>query len=915
MSWSGVQEALQRGDAHGALRAALAVAVHETPPHVAAKRRCEAILSGLRRWPQLPGSLAGDRELHGALTRAWAARRNSPPLPPEVLLLFSPAAPEPGAALFPVVLGDTGLMRRLVVRPRNGHHPPRHPVVDPAFLEALALATKVVAAALDQPVAAQEAGVSWWVEPDLPSNADLAGGSVGLAAVVALTSFQLRVAPPSVDVYTGCLRAEGRGARLVAVDAGTLHAKARAAARVQAGATGVRFFHPAGNHEPDTRSLEARPVRRGWAEWLDDAELFSGEVQRARHRVEARATGISGDARCVLFLLLAAGEPLSAALLGEATPAMRAEVQEGGATGLPRTGEDTAALRARDLAEPVEQGWVASEVACARHPGQDDPLWYRAAHRALGRATGWPLADTPSRRALHLLAAGEPVEAAAVLAACDERAAARALWFLRDSGVDPNRCSALVAALPEGAHADLLRIVHAASGLPPWLARLGRTLADHEDWTDRLFTVQALVQAALHVLAVVALAEGQVDEQTRTELARRPSVGLLGRAAAALCAVPAPPSAAGRLLAQEVAAVARANTFDELAKRLNAALHEKLALVRLSGGDEDGSRVHLRHLAPHAERLLGALARAAHAGWDLRDLDADSARFAAVVDGDPEALDLGDQLRRLDSAAAPMFHRGRLGLRERWWSYEDCSTAWAPDAPLPPAVGPHLDLGALPTPLAIALVHVQRGAPGLDQLAAVDLLLFSLLRLVAGPGLARALKEAGGALAKPLDLRLSRMNHRNLLDLALAAGDPPFLWLHQGSARELVEWLLDKVERHQHAPGPRQRWAAAAGDLAPRARALLALGPWTEAVLVLQDAPEQTLRGPQPRCLSAPSSEERPLAWRIGDQILPLDPIARVPAQARKVHLLVQVDRPRKMRRFTDAEPCWCALDPRRLQA
>lgn len=172
-------------------------------------RRPTTFVDLLEAWAPgaLPGCLANDRELREAILDVHRGARVD--VSSAVLRLFGEPDAKVGVAVFPVVARD-GRERRGALRAIEvaaAHEATKHPIVDESFVRAVEAARAVVLTRCGANVASRVREAKWRVLPDLASNVDLGDGSVGLAALVAFTSYALEKPVPATMAFSGLIEA------------------------------------------------------------------------------------------------------------------------------------------------------------------------------------------------------------------------------------------------------------------------------------------------------------------------------------------------------------------------------------------------------------------------------------------------------------------------------------------------------------------------------------------------------------------------------------------------------------------------------------------------------------------------------------------------------------------------------------
>lgn len=663
----------------------------------------------------------------------------------EVAPLFCKAVAQPGVALFPIVSEATshGALRALVVGPRAASSDTRRARLKhgpkPGFEAAVDTAHQLALRCVDDRLL-HEAG--WSLVPDLPSNSQLDGRSVELAAFVAFTSYALQRKIPPERAFTGAFEERDAGDGAFTVGSMATHQigikHAATAQRTQ-----IRILHAPGFHEPlvTPRATATVDPTEGWKALLFTVLDVTAEdlVRRAALRSPAAprpATPPHAELlRRIEALLHASPDPLSLrtieqALLADAwaTPS---------ALGV---GEELSEL----IVELERGGGIERIAAGHRHPhawratsaARGHTLQRgHAAHLALARVAESDPSLLASRRlvAHHRAAANDLDTARAELVGLARALGVDSIGTIVDvlgtiasSGhVDRALTLASQLAAADSAAAGLASVAFLCGRLPSPFASLAGRLERCASHLDRLLWLQAALETSLHFLASCALvleAESPRAElsasamQRRAEIARRPSLGLLFDQVAVLGALPPFDDPLRAALLDDLARSplvdrGEATVKSELTAMLNHTLHH-------FGGWQD-----VRRDRPSTRRAIGAHGAPRAAGWidevlrtvsrrltpallhlhetfgrfDLRPASADGASAARArayalarkdaARGAPEidlhhlVLDVGDAADGTDIG----FYRGVIAGSVRYWSL---ATGCARQAPVPAGLAP-----------------------------------------------------------------------------------------------------------------------------------------------------------------------------------------------------------------------------------
>ncbi len=477
-----------------------------------------------------------------------------------------------GSAYFPVACAAEGLgaIRRLHVgwRKEFAHKSlvrlENVPALD--FIDAVSSGLRCAASMMGAEIPGQRDELSWWVEPDLPTNESIRGGSVAFAALVAWASWLLRLPVPSHIAFTGCLREEPHRYRLGPVCDSTLRAKIEASSRFGS-ITHMVVFKGQDDTCPD-RLDRLEPVSSPTQLLLTafpgaDRERLVALGRRSGDAVEPANVlrGKDLELTRVVALLAAQSAPSTPERIADAIrqsdvwepPADPAVVVPTILDELVRAG---VVRKAGGVLELVRSRPEAGQIAKAqRHMGQ--------AHFALERS--W--SERPEKSGYHAMAGGlqlpGPQRASAVQRAAQHlaEAARRATGLeaaddgvprLRDAllaweqslqraefhtGADSSSAvTRVIDALGDSPHERLVALAwfgaersHSDDRRLPWgLSNIAALLWQHHTWRDRLLTLQALIEASFHLLAAVSLALPGVASSGRAQKHQeRPSAGNL----------------------------------------------------------------------------------------------------------------------------------------------------------------------------------------------------------------------------------------------------------------------------------------------------------------------------------------------------------------------------------------------------
>ncbi len=612
--------------------------------------------------------------------------------------------------------------------------------------------------------------LTWTVAPKIP----LRGGSVGFAGIVAAASFLLRTPSSPREAWTGCLRERGR---LDAENVADTTIGAKIAAVESAGLLGLHV--PAGQDTAPPGALRLRG--HASAKALFDA-AFDRRLDPTRAPPVFDGSTLPVASLRVLALLDAAERPLERVLLAQALT-----ISDDWPAPLDGPAHVGVALERIPDRIQEEAGliWI--------RPGRSsptDPVWIRAAHRALAgvwtasgdRFVSVVRGGLPSAGPLReILATAGRSELALLAAAVGEDELARRLLEVGWDG-----------------RAGVVRLAWAGVGMPWPLAPIAEPLFAAATEADQLLGIQALLECALHLVATIALALGCATPGQR--LAERPSFGQLAGLAKQIVQAPVEHHPLRRALASAVEA--SRDDIDTVTREVNALLHDRQAFARLADGSEGG----VARILPPAVRLTEALSLGLR-GAQVRRIRGSTGLEVVASEGNP--IPLGRELRvAADEPGPAYFYRGRLAERERYWSFEGGSPLWtegAPFAATAPAAPPLPRIDALPAPLACVEARVRsKLRSSLARVARLDEHLAWVLRLA----LYSTLAELPDGISAPVSTGARNWlvlgNARNLYDelLARCRPDSPGAFLVAGDAREAVLRLVDGLEQIGHAPAP-----------------------------------------------------------------------------------------------------------------
>lgn len=661
--------------------------------------------------------------------------------------------------------------------------------------------------------------LSWTVfpMPEIP----LTGTSVFAAAVVAWQSLYFTV-PPNLGgepvAWTGSPDLSQGTLKVGTVAQRSLSAKYRAVRNMGLKA----LFAPA-------RQCDAEPFPlhgiTGLAEIVQHA--FGTEPRRGEsERAPLVVRDLPRAALRALYVLLAADAPLS-------DEELRTAVFHAGWS-LPVDGDAPALdvavppLRQAGLVAHVQGGWIARRDASSALGY--DPQLRREAHLALAEA----YAQEEARAAHRWLAPRSTAEAPPSLSTDLQRVGPAYALLQRLAAIRESEAwvGERLCVVPHDSVGGVARLAWEARALGGVFASVARRIFEAQDTADVLFSLQALAETLLHTLAAAAVELRACTAQEVEELERRPSVGILTSATLRVTGPLGVAHPVRDALREALAPVA--TDLQKLPSTFNEALHDRGALEKLAVGGVDASA--LAALVSRLGRVITALRSVLHAdafgprgasgAWTLRARDAELPLGAAVRTGPDDG---------------PVFFRGALEGKPRYWALHSAQTVWPAGAPwhaCPPAIMAGVD--RLPTPLARLVAAQQRrvDAP-LRRLARIDAHLGVTLRLAwfatlaAQPELhARSLQAE--AARDPSARWFAVMNHRNLWDQirAHAAPHDPAGFLLQSPVRDAVLTVLDGLERIGHAPGPLAAHVEHVDALVPLLAALHRDAPWCAGQLL-----------------------------------------------------------------------------------
>ena len=795
-------------------------------------------------------------------------------------MLRTPDEPAIGRVLFPVAIERGGraygTVRAFRLSTAGSAPPQSKPRCDEfrsAVAAGLALAAKRCGASN---VFGELGRLDWSLEPDISLNAHICGGSVGLAAFVAGVSWLTKHRVPTHMAFTGVISDNSLGSVALSTFGAKLRAFRERPDVIELYCPGM----PPAAGPP--LSLLTQPSATEILTRVFGRRVFECFAEAARPAQK--------DQKELMLRLLDLLGASSRAALSNPTLTWALE-----ATGCWPTATDLEGVALSDvLAELAHQRLVTVDDDLYRlgpaAPKRDETRIGRA-HRALAAASR-SRAELADLEAFHLWLGERPVEAAAAL----ERLASRP----RPLGLGPalEVLRALAAELDHGVADGLARQLAERDGpsalvaLAWWCSRLPQRLPSspfHDlsdrlgrcrSWLDRLLWVQAVAEAALHLLTswMVALWWGtgrEADDRPPKKLeppriSRRPSLGLLQKAAGHLLEMEVA-SPAGEALQRELQ-TRLAEGMPSPARPLNQALHQPLSWCRIRGGDADDLESPCLEVArlirPVLEALAGVAAKddAIETAGLIADLRGEAGFYRGVIGRQVRFWAFGSGA--VGSAPAP----AELEPAELLWrpdvlrtlEVEVCALLEAASAPLEP---PQIRIDRLPQPIAHAMVRIQRpGASALELLTMVELGVATWLRLSAF-----ALVAAGpmaGAMARGERRWLSRMTKRALVELIDAAptkGRGSLVdELTEDVLKDEVFELVDAHERLEHAPGPLEDHAVLVGRCARMLEVIVAGSSWQRGVFDLigqrRSGPRASLLGVRPRLVheSMPGAAPEP---------------------------------------------------------
>jgi hypothetical protein len=750
--------------------------------------------------------------------------------------LWSEAEILVGAAHFPVVGGGVSL-RRIDVHDGCGNS---SQVVDAHFDGALANAFRLLREFAGR-MADRLETVEFLIAPHLPTNGELMGSSVGLAAFVSLSSWLFDVKPRRSAAYSGVIR----GSRLVAPEFGLLDDKLRA--------IGERGYLD-GLAVPGYADGGACLAGRIWklpssprellGEVFGSSALAQIEAKVSRHRESHVSSQRGSELELRTHTIVSAAHPwpVTFAVLADALSQWDSD--------------GPSALYGQRVEDAVSRLMAQGEIAKTEDkslilasPPLSDIARSARAHLSLV-LEGSPLRD----RVAHLWLGGKEIEAIATFRDCSEDDRrnhtvldiAHAIEVRAGTGCT-GRFLVAVAG-PQSGH-ELARLAWLASKLTGPFARLAHRFSGCSTLGERLAWVQAVYELLMHLALAEGIAKlGLVTVEAMAgagagNLSARPNVGDLARTVLSLGRTTGAPSLARRLAGPAVAAA-----IEEAPQHLNKWLHGTGSWARLLVAQPDefaeplasltlALATVLEELAFGGELLRLGLVRADGSVTPVLNgieaLPADVSEYALGLGPDAPWTPLGRLVVPGDEedVRAMAFYRGTSMSALRWWSFcgEDVVTAPAPDgtdlgrlfwnggvpsAPRPasrrlPCEPPELaPIERLQQPVARAAALL-RGRPGeraspAAMLSAIDLAVSFSLRL---PWFAWWLANGDRERPHEYGAWLPRMTKRNLLEAMTkaAASRSPIgclAPLFESGTPELLEQLVLWLERAEHTPGP-----------------------------------------------------------------------------------------------------------------
>jgi hypothetical protein len=806
----------------------------------------------------LPGGLSTHPELASWLLAACAQRGETPKA---AAVVCTPLPDSIGHALFPVAEAtDQGRLLMLEVGWRDALGPP--PDTGDDFRGAVETARRCAfrAARCDDTEGAS--ALSWRVTP-LPRDAGpLEGDSVGLAALVAWTSWLHRTAPLTRRAYSGRLVNVGGRYEVKPVAPSTLAAKALAIDRID---PGIRVLLPGEN----ANQWGGRCRAEAFSGVSDVWRLFPAGVRETSKRL---GVGVCTRARVELDPeALATLAVLSASLTPMNDDTLEHLVEETLSRGAhDRRGQvhlPSILERLQSLDLCVSESRTITPRGEAHIDLDRAPRWCRAAHGALAASQRLPLAqqlahhlrtgvDTGPACAAEALRGALEVDTVASLAQlaqfCDEH---------RPDHVIPIATVLMSApAVPDPA-ASLAALMLVGLELPPPLSATARAVIRGETWVEWLLGTQALFELVLHFVTEVASATGHIGADSAARLSDRPSMGLLRKALIEFVGPNSPTDQSAKVVWAALRAsddASRLATDLELATRTLNELHSGTGLTDLVlPGSEAAARDRLGIVAPAIYRLVQAVTRGLRGEASLGTSEQHGHLALQVRDATCPLVLTGTRSHQNSGVAERGWRRGTIGGHVRWWSFSSSFSSGGPPPPVATGGAPPPSPGDLPLPLArvaIGALKTRRdGGSPLARLSAIDLALGVLLRLANAPSIAVAAAQPQARLSDKGTIfrALSRGNHRNHHALLLDPASPqtPLSDALRGALNGHLLHLIDGVERHQHAPGPLSSWEPAVRSLDATLDDLLArIARDNLAEFVLG---EQSLTGPDmPRGLN-----------------------------------------------------------------
>ncbi len=652
----------------------------------------------------------------------------------------------------------------------------------------------------------------FWVEPLTAERAHtVRGPSVGLGAAAAWVSLLTRQPLPHVCVWTGQLALLGTW-RVHPVDPDTLTTKVNATRRLL---RGTPLICPDGNREDAALDGILTHLVTG----LADAAAFLPEPSGpawlpAWTSPAPDAEDLDAPQFFVLHLLAAAGTPLPVSTI------------EAAFTASPDLGSHTAVeghlrtLEARSWIRPTAVGaWELAATFAHTHAARPAA----AAHRFLATRPDQSLSAWLERMLHAHRLAPDPDATDALRTRLadalenDRRGALRAVHDACLIGLTDELAAQLSTETTAGRVASLLTLL--ASAPAPVRSVAPALLVD--DDLDLLLGLQATFEASLHVVQAAAAAAGVAPgkkeksrQKARARFSLRPNIGELEDWLKALQKHKSPDTLPEPVRAVHAALFGRlsSDVLESTVRRFNQ-LHAPCSIADLRAPlDADPSL--LDDLLVGVTALVQALVVARSDGF----------RLEPTTGGAPAALSLPGLSASADREGHRrwFFARGTIDGAPRQWAFDRAERL--PVLPLPEASSGHAAPGRLPRPLALRARAVLRtrpqSHPPLAVVGAIDRFMGLVLRLAVLPLYAHV--HSQGFKNNSAEQRLQAGGNHRLYFRALT-GDLELAEPHASTAlgrrlldptgRAILVFLIDGIERLQHAPGPVSEWSHEANRL------------------------------------------------------------------------------------------------------